>query len=122
MSELWVPEEGEGGGPPGLQRERTILSWNRTGVSLVVIGLLLGRFAAANPFSVRAMPSIFGIGSGIWVLWVTSFRPGGLDGASNRLRLKRTTALAIIAFAIHAVSLLMVLLGVDGPNLSEMQP
>lgn len=122
MSEGAAPVADPEGGPEGLQRERTVLAWNRTGIAMIAVGLLLGRFAAANPFSVLASPALVGVGGGIWVLWVTSFRPGGLDGASNRLRRRRTTAITIIALVLQAASLVLVLSGVHPPHPSETRP
>lgn len=97
----------------GLQRERTVLAWNRTAISVTFVGLLLGRFAAANPFSPLSLPALLGVGTGVWVLWVTSFRPGGLEWSAedNRLRQKRSTALAIITVALGVAAVVLVALG-----------
>lgn len=95
----------------GLQRERTVLAWNRTGIAIVVVGLLLGRFAAANPFSIRSIPSVVGVSVGVWVLWVTSARPGGLDADGDpRLRQKRTAAVAAVSLGLGAAALVLAVL------------
>lgn len=97
--------------PPGLQRQRTILAWNRTAVSIGAVGVLLGRFAAANPWSLRSVPAAVGIGTGVWLAWATVFRPGGLErrDAGNRLRYKRTTTVAVVAVFLHVSALVLIL-------------
>ncbi len=34
--------------PPGLQGERTALAWSRTSLSMMVVGLLLGRLSVTS--------------------------------------------------------------------------
>lgn len=95
--------------PIGLQRQRTILAWNRTALSMAAVGVLLGRFAAANPWSVRSVPAAVGIGTGAWLAWVTAFRPGGLEhpDGGRRLRYKRTTTVAVVAVFLHVSALVL---------------
>ena len=100
----------EEGSRAGLQRERTTLAWQRTGISLIVVGLLLGQYSRSNPFRPTAAPAVVGVLSGLWVLWVTTFRPGGLEWREhrNRLRRKRTAAVAIIATGLGVSAMVLV--------------
>lgn len=95
----------------GLQRQRTVLAWNRTALTMAAVGVLMGRFAASTPLSLRSVPAAVGIGTGAWIAWVTAFRPGGLERSDegNRLRFKRTTTVAVVAVFLHLSALVLVI-------------
>ncbi len=65
-------------GPPadrGMQQERTLLAWERTGLSLVVAALAVGRHAIEEPGALIAVPCLLVAACGVWI-YLTSLRQG----------------------------------------------
>lgn len=63
-------------GPPvdrGMQQERTLLSWERTGLSLVAASLAVGRHALTG--AIYAVPCALVAACGVWI-YFTSLRQG----------------------------------------------
>lgn len=72
-------------GPPGdqgMQQERTLLSWERTGVALVAAAVTVGRHALGTPGALIAVPCAIVAMCGVW-LYLASLREGRLARASH---------------------------------------
>ncbi len=71
-------------GPPvdrGMQQERTLLSWERTGLSLVAASLAVGRHALTG--AIYAVPCALVAACGVWI-YFTSLRQGREARSSPR--------------------------------------
>jgi uncharacterized membrane protein YidH (DUF202 family) len=90
----------------GLQRERTALAWERTGLSLVVACALLLRVAGPAPTGLRHLPGGLGLLLGA-ALVLGAGRPDGRLRSSWPLLLPRV--LGIAAVALSAAALVVVL-------------
>ena len=106
--------EGDGRGDQaraGLQRERTVLAWNRTAVAMVLVGVLFASFARRDLLGTSGVPALLALVTGLWMTWVTHARPGGLEWqeAHNRLRLKRTLTVAVVTTVLGVSGLVLVL-------------
>lgn len=73
-------------GPPvdrGMQQERTLLSWERTGLSLIAASLAVGRHALGAPGAIYAVPCALVAACGVWI-YFTSLRQGREARSSPR--------------------------------------
>ncbi|MDH3226603.1 MAG: DUF202 domain-containing protein [Thermoleophilia bacterium] len=63
----------EGEFEAGLQHERTSLAWERVAVSMMIVGILLARFAAVDGHlaiaGVGLLQTVFGGGVLVWAGW-----------------------------------------------------
>lgn len=55
---------------PGLQHERTELAWDRTALSLMVVGALCVRLAVTSLGVAWSVPGLLVVGAGAGVLWL----------------------------------------------------
>lgn len=97
----------------GLQRERTALAWERTGLTFVVVGALLLRVGGAPYLHPRHVPGALGIVVG-GAMVAGAMRAGGTAGTPGSVRRRRLVALRLVGVAAAAVSvaaLVVVLLG-----------
>lgn len=53
---------------PGLQQERTSLSWQRTGLSLVIATLVLSRLSVEHLGAHVVLPTVLAVTTGLWVV------------------------------------------------------
>ena len=56
------------GRDPGLQQERTILAWRRSGLALLVGALTIGRISLDTLGLVAVVPSVMVAGLALWVV------------------------------------------------------
>ncbi len=61
-------------GPPGLQRERTALAWNRTGLAVVLVGALLARPSAFGHWETVVGTGFMGIGGVLLLVAASRYR------------------------------------------------
>jgi uncharacterized membrane protein YidH (DUF202 family) len=57
--------------PPGLQQERTALSWRRTSLALGVLSLLIARVALEDADAAPAALSVAAVGGALWLVVAT---------------------------------------------------
>ena len=72
-------------GPPadrGMQQERTLLAWERTGLSLVAAAIAVGRHALEGPGATIAVPCVLIAACGVWI-YLESLRLGRAARASH---------------------------------------
>lgn len=96
----------------GLQRERTTLAWERTGLTFVVVGALLLRVGGDPYYHPRHVPGAVAILLG-GAMVAAALRAGSTAGAPGRAR-RRLAALRLVGVAAAGVSLaalVLVLLG-----------
>lgn len=60
--------------PPGLQRERTALAWNRTGLAVVLTGALLARPSASGHWDTVVGTGFMGIGGMLLLVAASRYR------------------------------------------------
>jgi uncharacterized membrane protein YidH (DUF202 family) len=92
---------------PGLQRERTILAWDRTGLAFMVVSALLIRVGGAPYDSPRHLPALLGILLGAWL--VAGVTRGGLERPQVRARPRLVRAVGVAAVALVVASIAVVL-------------
>lgn len=106
-------ERGEDPAVPGLQRERTALAWERTGVAFVVVSLLFLRAARGLAWFWQ-VPSIVVMAFGAFLI-LAGYRRYAREGPDPEpgwfaaTRLVRAVGLATVAFSLTAAA--MILLG-----------
>ena len=61
----------EGPADDGLQRERTVLAWRRTGLALFVAAVVLGRLTAQTTGPVATVLSVAGAATALWAVFST---------------------------------------------------
>jgi uncharacterized membrane protein YidH (DUF202 family) len=97
----------------GLQHERTALAWDRTGLSLLVVGALLLRSGGPPYGDVVHLPGYVGLSAGAILLWA-----GGRRYRRREVRLReglsmvqpRLVVLAAVAALTMGVASLFVIL------------
>ncbi|WP_024793229.1 DUF202 domain-containing protein [Tomitella biformata] len=99
---------------PGLQPERTALSWRRTALAALVVAALMLRQAASVGTDVAALAPLVGVGI-LLVLALACYRRGnslsqGRIGPSNTLARRRVMAATSIAVALGALSAALITL------------
>lgn len=97
-------------GPRGLQRERTLLAWNRTLLALVVTTVLLVRVAGAPYVRALHLPALAAmlVAGGLWVRTDLRYRRGPEPGrlvAPGALLLMAVTATLVGVTAIAVLGL-----------------
>ena len=114
------PQPGEPTTPPGalfedgLQRERTALAWNRTGMALLVAGSLLTRHVGPPYFDLAHLPAYAALLGGVAVLWLSTRdeRWRTKDGTQVvRLRPRRAWAVGVLTLLLNLASLMIVATG-----------
>jgi uncharacterized membrane protein YidH (DUF202 family) len=94
----------------GLQRERTALAWDRTGLSFLVASALLLRVAGSTPTVLRHLPGALGILLGSALL-LGAARPGGRLREQRPQLLPRLVGLAAVALSVAALALVLLAAG-----------
>jgi hypothetical protein len=95
---------------PGLQRERTALSWQRTALSTALIALLLAFVCLKNGFLIgTAIAGLVAVGAGAMLFWVRHrlARGGGVPAWTP---LTRIALLLMVTAVVGAALALIVLL------------
>jgi uncharacterized membrane protein YidH (DUF202 family) len=95
--------------PPGLQRERTLLAWDRTGFVLLVGAALLLRAGGAPYIAVRHLPALFSmaVGGASFILADDSYRRGRAHGNVARTGHIGAVTVAAVVMGIDAVTLVL---------------
>jgi uncharacterized membrane protein YidH (DUF202 family) len=113
--------DGAGPSPPdrvfdvGLQHERTALAWDRTGLSLLVVGALTLR-SGGPPFDdVLHAPGYVAMAVGAWLLWAGGRRYRRREAALRRgetpVRPHLVVLTGVAAVAVSLTALVLVLTG-----------
>lgn len=88
----------------GLQHERTALAWDRTGLSLLVVGALLLRSGGPPYGDVVHLPGYVGLSAGAILLWA-----GGRRYRRREVRLREGTSMVqpglVVLTAIAALTM-----------------
>jgi uncharacterized membrane protein YidH (DUF202 family) len=99
---------------PGLQRERTSLAWERTGVGFIVAGALLMRVGGTPYHHPRHAPAALAILFGATLIYGAARRyHRHLEGRSTAFAAPQwwIRASGVIAVAFSAAALLIVVIG-----------
>jgi len=100
---------GSASGDPGLQRERTALSWQRTALSTSMIALLLGFACLRAGFLIgTAIAGVIAVGAAA-VLFASRRRSARAHGVSPWTSLTRVAVLLIATAVVGAVLAVIVL-------------
>ena len=97
----------------GLQQERTLLAWDRTGVSMMVAGAILVRTESESLPLLFAAIGTAAIMLGAWLVFVGNLRYRQLhallraDGRVARPALVRAVGLSTVVLALAAVARLL---------------
>lgn len=99
---------------PGLQPERTALSWRRTALAALVLAALMLRQAASVGTNAAAIAPLVGVGV-LVVLAFAGYRRGnslsqGRIGPSNTLARRRVMAATSIAVSLSALATALITL------------
>jgi uncharacterized membrane protein YidH (DUF202 family) len=86
---------------PGLQRERTALAWDRTGLGFIVAGALLLRIGGSPYHHPRHAPAALAVAFGAALVYGASWR-------YRRNTLGRSTGLAAPAWWVRTVGIVAV--------------
>jgi uncharacterized membrane protein YidH (DUF202 family) len=90
-------------GPPGLQRERTLLAWNRSLLALIVTVVLLVRTTGAPYLRLAHLPALLIGGAAVWLSVAADvrYRRGHVHGqfVSTRHLAALATAVAVTGVA-----------------------
>lgn len=96
---------------PGLQHERTELAWDRTALSLMVVGALCVRIAVTSLGVAWAGPGLLVVGAGAGVLWLgvrhSRRRVASLRAAGSPVRPADLTSLGAAALGASLVALVL---------------
>ncbi|MDO5629037.1 MAG: DUF202 domain-containing protein [Mobilicoccus sp.] len=99
---------GRGPGPvdPGLQLQRTLLSWERTGLALVVAALGVGRHVAGAAGWIVLVPCGLVVLGVLWlVLDTRRLRRGAREASPGFLVLRDGRGMAVVAAALGLLCL-----------------
>ncbi len=95
-----MSDPSESGRDPGLANERTMLAWQRTGLSLFVGALVMGRLAFTS-FGPAALPgAIVAAALSAWVVLESHWRYAQADGRRVRGRPRGGRAGVFLATAV----------------------
>jgi putative membrane protein len=98
---------------PGLQQERTMLAWDRTGLALIITGALFVRAGKAPYVAAPHLPGFLAIAMGAIVLATAARRYRGRDrglragGPAARPGMVRLTALVVLVLSIASTVLVL---------------
>jgi uncharacterized membrane protein YidH (DUF202 family) len=94
---------------PGLQRERTLLAWDRTALALLVAAALLLRAGGSPYIAIRHLPAMFAmaVGGATFVVTDLRYRRGKVAGQVARTRHLAVVVLAVMAVGIDATILVV---------------
>lgn len=104
-----VDEEGQG--PPGLQRERTLLAWNRSVLALLVTLALLVRLVGAPYWHVAHLPAIVVGAVAVWLSLAADLRYRRRMVAAPFVSTRHLAALALAVVVTGVASTVAVLAG-----------
>lgn len=89
--------------PPGLQRERTALAWNRTGLAVVLAGALLARPSAFGHWETVVGTGFMGVGGVLLLMATSRYRRWNAAPATTPAAaapLLRAVSALVIAFSL----------------------
>ncbi len=90
---------------PGLANERTALAWQRTGLSLLVGALILGRIAFVDLGPAALPGALVGAALAGWVVFESRWRYAQSEGTRSRMRPRGGRAGAFLALAVTALAI-----------------
>lgn len=103
----------------GLQHERTALAWERTAISMMVVGVLLGRYGAQDAHFTIALVGVLQVAiAGVLLVWA-AFHYDDLHGPLREgasvvhPRAARTVGFVTVIFTAFALLLAVLLTFVD---------